>query len=803
MSVLGSTLVLIACVLLGGPAWGAASPDDVEDPRRLRQLAEQALEEGDHASARALFEAMLDRMEIRQFLPYRPMLLEALVLEAVGSTDEAAAKYRQGMADDPLRTVLVLRILSEHPDRDALVAEVYERIRQLASDAAAGVRAQPVYVTSKGAPRFLEPMTTQEVVANARAGKLTRYCYVEDLDFTTVSGPLPEQIVMDRCVLGRIWGPALSFGKLVIGKSFVLGDAHLGKTFEGKAHASPNVQPSSFEDFSFRETVFMGHAGFAAVETGPGRAYFPMVVFEGSADFKGAEFRGVTEFRFASFGKGANFRLVRMYQPVYFGGSRYRADTSFSSVFSERDVYFNEVTFEGAVTFDDCELSRGATFENARFQGPASFGTSKVGATLNLSRAVFHAPVNVREVEADSLDVLGTHFRDDAWFTDATVHGRARFSLDAVTRATVGESGDIDHLLSLYRDYQGDEDADEPLTTQSSYGVVDISDLDARIDGNISFANTSFGGYTVFEGVTFGRAEEPSVASFYNAQFLGETHFERTEWNAKADFTTIFGREVAFNEAHFHHSLVLDDANINGRVSLTDATFGAQADLSFYAAEIDSFEIDPDQVRGEDAPHRLFYERCARGLIDGSDSRIQRISGPDVDEGQVRAICYDNVIDEFVALKESYGERAMTQAEDDAYWWARHHAAMMALQHGSPWERAFAVVQLVLFELCFGWGVRLGNLGLASAAITVAFAWLYRRFCPDTVLVFDGENRQIRDVSFVGLCFVSLQSLIAINTGWDFGDDDHRFRYLNTIETLIGFIILTFFVGAYTRMILA
>jgi len=36
-----------------------------------------------------------------------------------------------------------------------------------------------------------------------------------------------------------------------------------------------------------------------------------------------------------------------------------------------------------------------------------------------------------------------------------------------------------------------------------------------------------------------------------------------------------------------------------------------------------------------------------------------------------------------------------------------------------------------------------------------------------------------------------------------FGEDDHRFRYLNSVETLIGFIILTFFVGAYTRMILS
>ena len=111
--------------------------------------------------------------------------------------------------------------------------------------------------------------------------------------------------------------------------------------------------------------------------------------------------------------------------------------------------------------------------------------------------------------------------------------------------------------------------------------------------------------------------------------------------------------------------------------------------------------------------------------------------------------------------------------------------------------------KLFLFELCFGWGVRLGNLALAAAGITLLYAWLYRVSCPDTILAYDGVDMPIRDVPFVGLCFVSLQSLIALNTGLDFGDDDHRFRYLNTSQTLIGFVVLTFFVGAYTRMILA
>ncbi len=776
--------------------------DAIEDPRLLHRLGREAVETGDRDRARRLFERMFERHEVTRYLGYRPNLRDALVLEHLGDADEAATAYRAAFDDDVLRVVQVLRIMSRHPEREALVAEAYAHVRALVDAAKAGEDAK-IYTTSKGAPRYLKVMTTQQVIDASRRGEKVSYCYVDDLDFTAVRGEMPDKIVLSRCVLGRLFGPNTEFEQLVF-KGFVLGDTDLGKAWKGEPNKSPTIQPSVFRDLVMREAVFVGRANFAAVEVTEGRAYFPLTVFEGEADFKGAEFFGVTEFRFASFGEGANFRFMRMYQPVYFGGTRYRADTVFGSVFSERDVYFNSAVFEGDVSFDNCEFKRGATFENSRFFGTASFGATRIEETLNLSRSMFHGPMNIKEVELGGLDALGAHFQDDAWFMDAVIRGRARFSLDEVTRHSVRE--DIDELLPLYRHYQGDEDADAPLTTTSSYGVQSVEDLNSAIDKNISFANTVFGGYTVFEGVKFGQPDTETVASFFNSQFLGETHFEHTEWFGQADFSTIFGTEVAFNNALFHHALILDDANVAGRMTLTDARFAGTADLSLYGSEIRSLQVSPDQVRGVDDPHRLFYERCAYGEVDRSDVRVERLEreGVTLTDAELRAICFDFTIDEFIALKDSYGDRAMTTAEDDAYWWTRHHQAQRDFRFGGFVTKVrTVVVDMLLFELCFGWGVRLGNLGIAVVLLTVVFALLYRVFCPDTILAYDGEDIPIRDVSFLGLCFVSLQSLIAINTGWDFGDDNHVFRWLNTIETVIGFIILTFFVGAYTRMILA
>ncbi len=773
---------------------------DVGDPRVHEAVVAERLAAGDAAGARSAAEAQLAASEVDRYLDLKGVLREALLLEVVGDVAGSAAAYREGFKTDVHRAIQVLRIASRHPDRDGLVAEAFAHVRSLVSEVVAG-REAVLYVTSKGEARTLVPMTTADVLDLARKGEMARYCYVPDFDLTGITD-LPEKIQLERCVVGRVRVPDARLGTLVF-RSIALGDVDVGKTWEGEPNRSKTIPASAAQDLMFRDAVFAGRANFAGVVVDGGRAYFPMAVFEKAADFKGAEFRGVTEFRFASFGEDANFKNLRMHQAVYFGGSRYRADTTFTGVTSLRDVYFNSTVFDASVRFDQCEFQRGATFEDANFGGEANFGTTRVAGNFNLSRARFAGTVNVKDVDVGELDALGTTFSGDAWFMDARVRGRTRFSLDEVTRHAVRE--DLSGLLPLYRRYQGDEDADAPLTTRSSYGVTQLDDLNARILGNISFANTVFGGYTVFEGVTFGQPGTPTIASFFNAQFLGETHFERSAWNGLADFTTIFGTEVAFNMAHFERGLVLDDANVAGRISLTDASFATHADLSFYGAEISSFQIAPEQVMQGDGRHRLFYERCAQDGPDRTDVRIERIlRGETLSDDALVATCYDYLSDEWIALKASYGDRGMTTAEDDAWWWIQHHGSMSRWRLGGPLEKVTAlVVDLGIFQTCFGWGVRLRNLVFTAAGLVLVYALLYRTVCAETELQYDGKPMKMREVPFFGILYVSAQSLIAVNTGWDFGDDDHRFRVLNTSQTMVGVLLITFFVGAYTRMILA
>ena len=473
-------------------------------------------------------------------------------------------------------------------------------------------------------------------------------------------------------------------------------------------------------------------------------------------------------------------------------------------MFSEQDVYFDSARFEAPVHFDACEFRRRATFENSTFDDSISFSSSRVQGRLNMSRTVVHGTLSMKEVAFGGMDFIGAELLGDASFVDARVDGKVRFSLDDVTRARYLH--DASPLLSMYRDYQGDDDAEDPLARRAAYGVEHVDDLIARIDGNISFANSVFGGFVIFERVSFGKPGGGTTADFYNTQFGGETHFERTHWHSTADFSTIYAEELALNEATFYDTLVLDDANVPGRVILTDARFADDASLSFYGAEIGTFQVDRRQVVNEGTgQHRLWYEQCALGTAGVAENlryRRQAVSGSTA-EDDFRGACYDRAIDEFVSLKQSFGDRAMTGDEDWAYWWIKHHETFAGIDAGDPWAYAALPVRYVLFELAFGWGVRLGNLAVTALIVCLVFTVIYKRFCPDTVMSYDGENMPLREIPWAGVFYISLQSLGSFNTGWDFGDADMRFRYLNTAHTYTGVIILTFFVGAYTRMILA
>ncbi len=783
--------------------------ESVEDPAILRRAGEYHLAHGNGELARACLEASLRNEEINHYFGFDSRdAFRALVHERMGETDLADTAWNVGVERNLLHTYLLCRLFSEAAGKEARLEAMRVEVRRRIEAAEAGEEVH-WYTTRKGASRKLAVIDQEELVRQARevaAGdrRIIRYVYIPELDLATLPPDLPVKI--QHAAVGKLHGYGATRDAVFGMKGFVLDEFHLGKRWSGKVNRSAVIPPAQLGEAFFTEVVVLPDAHMEGVQLTGRNASFFLTAFEGHADFSASHFGRVADFRYTAFHGGASFRRALFDGQIYFGHADFGAPADFGiAVAGSRRAYFDSVDFADSVDFQAADLRQGGSFENARFRGSTDLSRARFGARVNMSRTVFTGSLVAREMVCQGMDFFGTTLAGGADFTDSVFEGHVRFSPDEVTHRDY--AGRLDELHTLYKMYQGDEDATEDLTHRSAYGVETIDDLTAYIPGELSFANVMFQEFCQFQRVTFGEVDGDTTAGFYNAQFRGETHFERAQFFADADFTTIFANELGLNEATFHGRLMLDDANVPGRITLTGAELRGDADLSMFGAQINRFHISKEQLEESKGRHRLFYERCAQGRVDSVDDDPRIVRAMDrYREGderpEVRALCYSRLVDDFNVLNNAFAELGMPKDEDWAYWYGSHHDTMATLKHGSLGERANALLRWFLFELLFGWGVNLQNLGLAALFVVLIYTFLYKWLTPDAQIEFNGFDTTFRHLTYVQTFYLSLLSLLSMDIGWGIGPNK-GFRWLNLTEVALGIIILTFFVGAYTRLVLA
>lgn len=785
--------------------------EQVEDPQILHNAGRYHLSHGNTDLARACFTAELRALELNHYVNFEIRdAFRALLYERMGETAEAEQAWADGIEKDLHHTYLFCRLLSLEPPEqiEARLAGMREELARRIAAVQAGEEVH-WYTTKKGASRKLEQIDQDELVRRARAraagtGKKIRYVYIPELDLATLPPDLDMEI--NAAVIGSLRGygaeRAARFGL----QGFVVDEFHLGKKWLGRVNMSSSLPPARLGEAFFMETIVLCDAQVAGTQFRGRNASFVFALFEGEADFGAISVQRTADFRYASFARGVTFRRSVLEGPVHFGQTQYGGPADFSAlVCTTRRAHFNSCSFAETAAFEKVDWRQGGTFEDSDFGGALVLSRARLGARLNLSRCQFGAGLQAREVVSHGMDFFGSVLGGSSDFTDTVFDGHVRFSLDEVTYREFADQ--VDELHKLYKVYQGDEDASEDLTTRSAYGVESVDDLTAYLPGEVSFANVMFQEFCQFQRVVFGELGQPGTADFYNAQFRGETHFERAVFHADADFTTIFANELGLNDATFHGRVMLDDANVPGRVTLSGARFRDGADLSIYGAQIARFYISKEQLEEKRGRHRLFYERCAQGRVPDveQDPRIDRALAsyrPGEDRPEVVDLCYERLAEEFNVLNNAFAERGIAADEDWAYWFGKHHETMHDLKHGGVGARVNAFMRWFLFELLFGWGVKLQNLGLAVAFVVIVYGFLYKGLCPEARVEFNGFETSFRHLTYPQAIFISLLSLLCMDIGWDIGRN-RGFRWLNVTEVILGIIILTFFVGAYTRLVLA
>jgi uncharacterized protein YjbI with pentapeptide repeats len=144
-----------------------------------------------------------------------------------------------------------------------------------------------------------------------------------------------------------------------------------------------------------------------------GAAAFSEATFTGPAEFKGATFTGPAEFKGATFTAYAGFGRATFTAYAGFGGATFGGNARFDEATFTRDARFARVTFGGD-----------AWFARVRFESMAQFGPVVCTGILDLSGAVFGAPV---EVEAAAVSV---RCRRTKWEHTAALRLRRTGGLD-------------------------------------------------------------------------------------------------------------------------------------------------------------------------------------------------------------------------------------------------------------------------------------------------------------------------------------------------------------------------------------
>ncbi|MGW7530490.1 pentapeptide repeat-containing protein [Streptomyces sp. NPDC054783] len=170
-------------------------------------------------------------------------------------------------------------------------------------------------------------------------------------------------------------------------------------------------------DASFDEARFFGDASFDDVQFSS-RTSFNGAQFSGEAEFGRARFSGDAHFVEARFGGRAGFIATQFSGFALFDEARFSDAAWFGGAEFLGAAMFGRTLFSGDAGFDGVRFCDNVIFGDAHFRAMSWFGPFVCGKTVDLSGAVFEAPVSL-EIAAREVHCVRTR-----WQATATVRLR-------------------------------------------------------------------------------------------------------------------------------------------------------------------------------------------------------------------------------------------------------------------------------------------------------------------------------------------------------------------------------------------
>jgi hypothetical protein len=228
---------------------------------------------------------------------------------------------------------------------------------------------------------------------------------------------------------GAAWfgGATFSGDVWLSGSTFDVGAQFDGATFSGDAHfgGATFSDDASFRGATFSGNALFGTATFSydasfLGATFSSEAHFGRTTFDVGAQFGGAAFSGDAQFGGATFSDDARFDEAQFSGDARFGEVQFSGDARFDKAQFSGEAWFDKAQFSGEAWFDKAQFSGNAWFGVAQFSGTARFGAAQFSGDADFGVAQFSGTARFGAAQFSGNARFGAaQFSGDAQFNQA------------------------------------------------------------------------------------------------------------------------------------------------------------------------------------------------------------------------------------------------------------------------------------------------------------------------------------------------------------------------------------------------
>ncbi|MCX6678118.1 MAG: pentapeptide repeat-containing protein [Methanothrix sp.] len=425
---------------------------------------------------------------------------------------------------------------------------------------------------------------------------------------------------------------------------------------------------------------------------------------------------------------------------VNFAHALLREELDLRGCIFRQEVCFKGASFSGGAGFESCSFKRYATFRDVNFAGQARFQGANFSAIANFGNAVFKCLALFGSARFSELctNFGEASFLADANFQGANFKGYAGFQSTAISGNADFRGANFNEELNMeFASFQGN------AIFLGSSMAKEANFFRARIlDAN--FTDAILGGDVQFSQAKLGRG------LFSGSQFPKKASFQGTQFTQTANFSG----------SNFHKNLFLANAKIHV-MRLFDVEFAGQIDLH-------NSEFARLEVRWPALCHHLAYDGAA-----------------------------------YLSLTRNFRNLEWFEDADDCYYHYRRMSQSgktLILREGTKIKINWSKLLDGLAWISCGYGVRPRHTVFLSGFMIILFALLF--WAGDGIVVepLNGCSPSIApqealnfpdNVYFSAMVFTAKTQVKWFPVG--------VFRYLATVESVLGWLLLALFLVTLGR----